>query len=502
MIVAGIDVGTTTIELALVDLDECRIRAHRSVPNRRLASDDPLAFLQDPVEIAAAVKGLLSREKEPVVSIGITGQVHGILYTDGAGKALSPLYTWLDRHGAGPLDKYGGKTPQELFAEKTGYTVPVGYGLLTHYANKLDGRVPPGAARLTGINEFVAGTLVGKPLEKTDASILAGYGVFDPVSNSHYAPALEEALSPPPDRRGSVSIHGEGLSFLGPAVPFTVAGAAAGIPVAWPVGDNQAGFFGAVARPGEECLVSIGTSGQLSVFSAGDRCAPAMELRPYFGLGYLHAGATLCAGKTWEVLADFVAETLMRAGKVQSGAGNPVDGPFDGEIFDLMKEAARETLTAREAAEAGREAARQADRETDALVFDTALNGTRRDPRRRGAIGGIGIDNFTLGNLALACVDGVIRELADFRDGMGVLFDPVRRIVAEGSAIRKNELFVRSLERQFCRPVRIPRVKSGAVFGAALAGACAAGHISLQDVGEIISNQHIERTERDLIQEE
>ncbi|MDR2159826.1 MAG: hypothetical protein LBP23_07140 [Treponema sp.] len=482
MIAAGLDAGTTNIELVLVDLDECRVRVYRSVPNRRLTPDDPLAFLQDPVEIAGTVQRLLSQEKEPVVSIGITGQVHGILYTDRAGKALSPLYTWLDRHGAGPLEKYGGKTPQELFTEKTGYTVPVGYGLLTHYANKLDGRVPPGAARLMGINEFIAGTLIGSPLEKTDASILAGYGVFDPVANSHYTPALEEALAPPPDRRGSLS-HGKGLSFLDPAAPFTVAGAASGIPVAWPIGDNQAGFFGAVALPGEECLVSIGTSGQLSVFSTGDRCAPAMELRPYFGLGYLHVGATLCAGKAWEILADLVAETLARAGKTRSSTGNPVEGPFDRElIFDLMKEAARETLTIREAADAGGEAAGQA----DSPVFDTALNGTRRDPRRRGVIEGIGIDNFTLGNLTLACVDGVIRELADFRNSMGALFDPIRGIVAEGSAIRKNELFVRSLKRQFHRPVRIPRVKGGAALGAALAGACAAGLVSLKDVAEII----------------
>jgi sedoheptulokinase len=483
MIVAGIDLGTTNIELALVDLDECRLKMHRSVPNRRLDSDDPLAFLQDPEGIAAAVRELLSQMETPAASIGITGQVHGILYTDGAGKALSPLYTWLDRHGAGHPAGYGGKTSQELFAEKTGCTVPVGYGLLTHYANKLDGRVPPGTARITGINEFVAGTLVGKPLEKTDASILATYGVFDPVSGSHHAQALEEALSPTP---GSGGGHGEKPAFLGLAAPFTVAGTTAGIPVAWPVGDNQAGFFGAVARPAEECLVSLGTSGQLSVFSTDDRCVPAMELRPYFGLGYLHVGATLCAGKAWEVLAGLVAETLARAGGVRAGSGGGAEDFFNGpldrdQVFDLMKEAAREAAD-REAAEAGRGDVGQA----AALVFDTALNGTRRDPGKRGAVDGIGLDNFTLGNLTLACVDGIIHELADFKDGMGALFDPVRGIVAEGSAVRKNDLFVRSLEKQFHRPVRVPRAKGAAVFGAALVGACAAGLISLEDAGEIV----------------
>ena len=36
-----------------------------------------------------------------ITSIGITGQMHGILYVDESGRGLSPLYTWQDRICAG-----------------------------------------------------------------------------------------------------------------------------------------------------------------------------------------------------------------------------------------------------------------------------------------------------------------------------------------------------------------------------------------------------------------
>jgi sedoheptulokinase len=448
MIAAGIDIGTTNVELFLVDLETCRIVERRSAPNPRVDSTDPLAYFQDPQGILNSVREMLASVSLPVKSLGVTGQVHGIVYADENGAPLSPLYTWLDRHGSEP---WGRTSVQNQFAEKTGRSLPVGYGLLTHYANGLFNRVPGGARRILGINELVTGALVGKPLEKTDATNLACFGAFDPVNHSFYRPALEEALSPAP------------LAFLDFAEPFTLAGETPeGVPVAYPVGDNQAGFLGLVARPAETCLISIGTSGQISVFSPSERCPPAMELRPYLGLGYLHVGATLTAGKAYEVLADLFREIVRRAGP-------PSLPEKDIDLFRLMKEAARESPPAAP------------------LVFDTALNGTRRDPARRGAITGIGLDNLTMGSLVRGSVDGIVRELAEFKRDLGSLFDPVTSIVAAGSAVRKNELFRESLERQFNREIRVPDFDGGSALGAAFIGALAAKLIAPKDLEGIIT---------------
>ncbi|MDR2629913.1 MAG: hypothetical protein LBC60_03215 [Spirochaetaceae bacterium] len=445
MIAAGIDIGTTNVELFLVDLETCRIRERRSAPNRRVDSEDPLAYFQDPRGIIASVREMLASVRFPIHSLGVTGQVHGIVYADEGGAPLSPLYTWLDRHGS---ENLGETSPQKQFAEKTGLPLPLGYGLLTHYANRHFKRIPDKARRILGINELVTGALVGKPLEKTDASNLACFGAFDPVKNRFNRPALEEALSPQP------------LTFLDLAEPFTLAGETpGGIPVAYPVGDNQAGFLGVVARPAETCLISIGTSGQISVYSPKEQGSAAMELRPYLGLGYLHVGATLSAGKAYEVLADLFREVIRRAGSAAAD---------DEGVFRLMKEAAKESPA------------------PSPLAFDTALNGTRRDPARRGAITGIGLDNLTVGNLVRGSIDGIVRELVEFKRELGALFDPITSIVAAGSAVRKNELFRESLKRQFNREIRVPGFDGGSALGAAFIGAIAAKHLTIGDLETII----------------
>jgi sedoheptulokinase len=454
MFAAGLDIGTTNLELSLVSLDSCRIEERRSQPVKRVASGDPYAFLQDASGILQSVEEMLDSIKQPISSIGITGQVHGIVYTDGNGKPLSPLYSWLDRHGT---EEFHGSTLQKILAEKTGVTLPAGYGLLTHYANRLFDRVPKGAARFTGINELVAGFLAGKPLGTADSSDLACFGGFDPVTGEQNIRLLEEVLPDPSPK------------FLTLAKPFSLAGIArSSVPVAVPVGDNQAAFFGLISNPEESCLISIGTSGQISVYSKTHDCPDTMELRPFILPGYLQVGATLCAGKAYEILASLFRETINR----YAAAAKLSFELSDNAIFDMMKDAVREIL---------REGAGPAP-----LVFDTAINGTRRDSARRGSIAGITLDNFNMGNLVLGNIDGIVRELADFRKDLGPAFDPIKSVVVAGSAVRKNDLFIRALERQFNLEIKIPPFDGGAALGAALIGAVAGKLIDPGDIPAII----------------
>jgi sedoheptulokinase len=444
---AGIDLGTTNLELILADLENFCIAERYSAPVRRITSDNPYAFEQDAAGIVASARELLSKVKAPLSSVGITGQVHGIVYADDELRPLSPFYCWLDRRGAEP---WNGSTPQAALEEKTGFRLPVGYGFLTHYANRLFVRVPKAARYLMGITELVAGNLTGAPLSKTGDSVLASFGGWNPAGGYRKA-LLAEALSP------------DGPAFLEAAPHFSVAGnlasgicPASGIPVAYPVGDNQAGFFGALPRPEEACLISIGTSGQISFFSKSAVCPPGMELRPYLGKGYLQVGATLTAGKSYEVLASLIKEII-------HASGNWIE---DEAVFTLMKQAAK------------------SEGETS-LVFETALNGTRRDTAKRGAITGISLDNFTLGGLVLSTVNGIVRELADFTKQSGVSFDGIRYVAVTGSAPRKNSLFLEAIKRQFNREVRISGF-GGAGFGAAIIGAVAAGLVRDGETAGII----------------
>jgi sedoheptulokinase len=439
---AGIDVGTTNLGLILADLENFRIVERYSAPVRRIVSDNSYAFEQDAVGIVTSVKELLGKVKTPFASVGITGQVHGIVYTDETLKPLSPLYSWLDRRGVEP---WNNSTPQAALEEKTGLRLPAGWGLLTHYANRLFGRVPVAARRVMGITELVAGSLTGAPLTKTDDSILASFGAWDPAGSGREA-LLAEVFSP------------GGLEFLEAAPPFSLAGCLVdgGVPAACPVGDNQAGFFAALPRPEEACLISIGTSGQISFFSKTAVCPPGMELRPYLGKGYLQVGATLAAGKAYEALASL-------AGEIIRAAGNQIE---DEGVFTLMKQAAEE-------------------KRNTSLVFETTLNGTRRDTAKRGAVTGISLDNFTLGDLVLAAIDGIARELAEFTKQSGVSFGGLKYISVTGTAPRKNRLFLEALGRQFNREVRMPGF-DGAGLGAAIIGAVAAGLVKAEETAGLI----------------
>jgi sedoheptulokinase len=434
----SIDIGTTNITLLALDLKERRVDSYSSVPNQRVQTGEPFAYIQDPREIEKSVRTLLSSIRRPIASICVTGQVHGILYYRADGEAVSPLYTWLDQRAMVPV---GSVSSQQALYDETGVLLPAGYGLLTHYANRRLHSVPSEATGFCGILEYITGRLVGKILTESDPSCLGTYGAFNPVSLQF-------------DRTVLKAVFGDGReTFLNAARPFSIAGyTPEGIPVAYAVGDNQAGFMGMVSDWNRSALISIGTSGQVSLFSKSDCCPGSMELRPFLGEGYLHVGATLAAGKAYETVKQFLSTVL-------HSAGNSVE---DEQVFTLMKEvASKETSQER-------------------LIVDTRFAGTRQDPTLRGSIHNIGLDNFTLGNLVRGTVEGIVEELYSFSREAGPIFASIEQIVATGSAARKNGLFPAALNQRFGMPIIIAEIEDGAGFGAALIGAIATGALSVE----------------------
>ncbi|MGE4585141.1 MAG: sedoheptulokinase [Sphaerochaeta sp.] len=427
----GLDIGTTNITMVVLDLEQQSVPSSRSIPNVRYQTGESYAYAQDPVAIEQAVRSLLAQVKQPIGSLCVTGQVHGIVYHDAAGKAVSPLYTWLDRRAMEAID---GVDSQHLLYEKTGVLLPSGYGLLAHYANRRLGKVPEESTGFCGILEYVTGRLIGSVLDRSDPSCLGPFGAFDPVASHFNSNVLQEVFGSTEPR------------FLDSCTPFALAGyTPEGIPVAYPVGDNQAGFFGMVSDWQHSVLVSMGTSGQLSLFSTDSNCPSSMELRPFLGEGFLHVGATLTAGKAYETVQRFIASTIRSAGMDIS----------DEAVFTLMKQTG------------------QTEGKPGALQIDTRLNGSRKDPAVRGSIRGIDLDNLTLGNLVIGTIDGIVDELHQFSTESGERFAKMQRIIATGSSVRKNPLFKDALGRAFRLPTTIAEVDDGAGFGAALIAAVA-----------------------------
>ena len=116
MKILGIDIGTTTVSVVMTDTETGKLLAKETVEhNSFLRSSKPEQKLQDPERIYEIVRELLiKQQKENGLpdGIGFTGQMHGMLYVDASGKAVSPLYTWQDGSGEIPLEN--GKTCAEL----------------------------------------------------------------------------------------------------------------------------------------------------------------------------------------------------------------------------------------------------------------------------------------------------------------------------------------------------------------------------------------------------
>jgi len=446
MVHIGLDIGTTHIVMTVLDLEQGRLLPAISLANPQFQTGEPYAHAQDPHAIEQAVKTLLGTISSPIASICVTGQVHGILYHDASGSVVSPLYTWLDRRA---MEKVDGIDSQQLLYEKTGVLLPSGYGLLAHYANRRLNNVPPHATGFCGILEYITGRLAGCVIEKSDPSCLGPFGSFDPITSTFDERVLTEVFGTQEKR------------FLLASKPFELAGYTSdGVAVTYPVGDNQAGFFGLVSDWPHSALVSMGTSGQISLFSTSTMCPSSMELRPFLGQGYLHVGATLTAGKAYETVHHFIASIIRSAGVEIS----------DEAVFDLMK---------REGSANGI---------PGSLTVDTRFNGSRKDPNVRGAISSIQMDNLTLGNLVVGTIDGIVAELYQFGLDSREVFQQIERVVATGSSVRKNPLFVEALHRNFKLPTTITQVDDGAGFGAALIGAVATGAVSIPQAKSVVGS--------------
>ena len=144
MYVLGIDIGTTTICVSAVD-SETGIGKKAITVNSEsfIETDKAYEKIQSVETIESKVFDLLSQvraEAPEICAIGVTGQMHGIVYTDENGVACSTLATWQD--GRAAERDASGKTYCEQIKELTGYSVAPGYGLATHYYNIKNGLVP------------------------------------------------------------------------------------------------------------------------------------------------------------------------------------------------------------------------------------------------------------------------------------------------------------------------------------------------------------------------
>lgn len=432
----GIDLGTTSLSFHVVDasarapVEQATLESVGFLP-----SSNPWERAQDGDAIAAKAQAVLDgllRRHPDTGAIGLTGQMHGILYVDGAGRACGPLFTWQDGRAAQP--GADDKSVCQRLGER-GLPTPPGYGLATHLANRERGLVPPQAAALCTIADYLGLRLTGRKRPLLHASQAASLGLFDTQRLAFLPEAAELAGRLLPQVTGEPALLGEYR----------------GVPVSVSLGDNQASYLGSVRRAGDTLLVNIGTGGQISLLSPRAAACPGIEARPFLEGYTLLVGATLCGGAAYAALEGF-----FRA--YAQAAGAP-----DVPQYEVM--------------------ARLLEQRPD-LCWNvrTSFAGTRQDPFAAGSITGLRREDFHPAGLIRGVLEGMAQELWElYNAACRAVGAAPARMLASGNAVGKNPALRAILERRFALPLELVPVTEEAALGAALFGLGAVEALSLTD---------------------
>jgi sugar (pentulose or hexulose) kinase len=306
--------------------------------------------------------------------------------------------------------------------------------------------LPGGTHRVSFVHDWLGGALRGG-LPVTDPADAGSAGLFD-LSRMRWheeiirALKLADGLLPPVRESGEV---------VGPvaAAAAKESGLPAGMPVCNATGDNQASVVGSIADMDKSVLVNIGTGGQISWAVPSFRRAAGMETRYLPGRRFMLVGASLCGGRAYAWINDVVRDWLRAMGR------------------EIDREAAYAKLN---------EMAASAPAGAGGVTARTTLVGTRRDPAVRGAFEGVSLGNFSLPNVARAVLEGVVEELCAFYDlAGGDMRSAHGAAIASGNAVRKNPLLCEILASRLGKPVKVPKHREEAAFGAALVAGVGAG---------------------------
>ena len=421
MYTLGVDLGTTSISFCVLDASGVEVFSESTAQNRFLPAKEPYERTQDAeLTVRIAQEGIerLSKRFSPVCAIGITGQMHGILYVDAQGRTVSPLYTWQDGRGDIPLKD--GQTACAQLTRETGLPFAPGFGLATHRFNVLRGLVPETAARMTTMGGYLAMRLTGRKrplLHASDAASLGGWNVRE----GRFMP--QEPMLP----------EATGETLCAGYTPD-------GVPVSVCLGDNQASFLGSVGRAEDTLLLNIGTGSQLSAFSPRFVEDAHFETRPYLNGTYLLAGCALCGGRAYADLERFFRECVSLFG-----------GTSPDSLYDMMNRLAQEVA------------------DGSPLSVDTRLCGTRENPGLTGSIQGITEANCTPAHLVQGVLRGIVEELYGFFGAMEPhLSAKPARLVGAGSALARNAALCRMAQERFKLPLALSTAREAAARGAAL----------------------------------
>lgn len=361
----GIDLGSSSIKAAILDLAQGRVEAIRKEPfPNPLANLPPRYFEVDPSSIVAATRRVLeslAALAPDATDIFCCSQMGGVILIDPtSGAPLTNYLSWRDQRTLNPasatetyLEAAERLIGPAVFAEIGRELKPGATSALLFWL-QAQGALPASAIPAS-LGEFVISQLGGAPPQWEPTTAI---GLLNLVQGGYHQ-GLQQALGLQSLNWPKIAIAAE------PVGEISLGGRTRRLFPA--LGDQQTALLGAGLTVGELSL-NISTGSQVS------QITPTMMLgnyqtRPYFAGQFLNTLTHLPAGRSLNVIVDLLTELPRAAGLV-------IDQPWR-----LINQAVQQVT--------------ETDLKTDLSFFSGPMGDT-------GQISAITVDNLRVGDLFLA----------------------------------------------------------------------------------------------------
>ncbi|HMN31624.1 MAG TPA: FGGY family carbohydrate kinase, partial [Caldilineaceae bacterium] len=312
MLLVGLDLGTSFIKGALLDLDGLAIRQVRRLPfPGPLAGLPPLHFEVDAQVVTGIVRelldGLLDAAPE-CAGIVLCTQMHGLVLCTEQGESRSNMITWqdqrvLDSHPAGGtyfdrlLAQVGVIERQEL-----GNELQPSRPLCYLYWLAEQKALPKEKVTPAGVADYVVANLChSTPV--SDTTNAGAHCAFDLAKQTWHQVVLK--------RLGLTALQWPKVLPFG-AVVGEYRHAGRMVPVYTPVGDHQCAVLGALPDKGELSL-NISTGSQASMVTP-TWLPGEYQTRPFFDGHFLNTITGIPAGRALNHLVNLLTELPRRQG--------------------------------------------------------------------------------------------------------------------------------------------------------------------------------------------
>ena len=412
----GIDIGTSSIKGAVLNLEECAV-------GEVIKEDFPAPILGlptgyfevEPSRIREVVENLLVRLLDlapEVSSVHWTGQMGGVILVDEVGNALTNYISWRDQRTLEPYSSGDGsyykllerrltRTRMEELGNdcKPGSALSILFWLAEH------GELPDSAIPLA-LADYVAMRLCGaEPV----AEYTSALGTLNVQTNHWHREAFDE-----------LGIQELQLPLLVDAyhVVGEMAAHGSAIPSYPSVGDHQCALAGTRLRK-NELSINVSTGSQIGLlvddYQPGD-----YQVRPYFDRQYLKTLTHLPAGRSLNVLIDLLSE-------IPQAQGLEVEN-----LWHYITEAA---------------AAVETDLNVDLAFFEGPMGS-------RGEIRNITVDNLNVGTLFRAAFEDMADNYEVCASRLSLEKD-WKGLVLSGGLVGNCEILRRLIVERFDCPVRL-----------------------------------------------